>query len=127
MTEEGFLKSPCLCEIDQDGRCAACSRKMSEFVNGLAQITFEQQRAISRLIEKTKTNCDSCDRRGADYTIAKIIRDDLSKLAIGIGREYIVCVSGAVQSLKSMFQNRVGLLKWPLSDLEMDKLKKKHV
>lgn len=127
MTEEGFLKSPCLCEIDQDGRCAACSRKMSEFVNGLVQILALQQREISSLIDRTQTNCDSCDRRGADYTVAKIIRDELSKMAVGVGREYIVCVSGAVQSLKSMFQSRVGPLKWPLSDLELDRLRKKYV
>lgn len=126
MTEES-LKSPCLCEVDQDGRCAVCSKKLAEFVNGLVQILALQQREVSRLINRTQTNCDSCDRRGADYTVAKIIRDELSKMDVGVGREYIVCVSGAVQSLKSMFQSRVGALKWPLSDLEMDRLKKKYI
>ena len=105
----------------------ACSKKLSEFVNGLVQILALQQREISRLIDRTKTNCDSCDRRGADYTVARIIRDELSKMDVGVGREYIVVVSGAVQSLKSMFQSRVGPLKWPLSDLELNRLRKKYL
>lgn len=101
-------REECWCSKDGDGRCIACSERLSEIIYQLMDATLRIPKMMNSL-------CLSCKKSNADWAAAKAIRDILAV------HPEIRDIS-AITAFVNNFVASSGITKTPLMDAEIRRL-----
>lgn len=117
--DETFIKAPCICEKDIDGRCPGCIGIISDYLKGVLKIQRDSVERLSK-IPTIKDVCEACSTDYLDFSLARTVREILAPM-VRDHPEFRDSIRGLAKAMRGQFDTR-GVRSWPLFEKAMKEL-----